>query len=145
MMHRSYKKTISGKISELEHEITELNQELIKARKKKDLVNNKEFLDKLAEQILVLDRHAKEVSELSSWKGAEFIHFFLKTPWGAPMVMNSTLLEAAIIYPDENSETSQLHEVVKQIVKYAPQCEIPFLEALDKLSSEIRRHKGSHH
>ena len=142
MMHRSYKKTISGKISELEQDISSLHHELAKVQKKKDLVHNKEFLDNLAEQILILDRHAKEVSEMSSWKGAEMIHFFLKTPWGAPMVMNSTLLEAAIIYPDENATTSQLHEVLKEILKYAPHCEIPFLEALDKLNQEIRRHKG---
>ncbi|MBS0585724.1 MAG: hypothetical protein JSR76_05430 [Verrucomicrobia bacterium] len=141
MSHRNYKKSIPAKISELAQDIISFNQELEKLRKKKELLQSKAFLDNIAEQILVLDRHAKEVSELTTWKGAEAIHFMLDTPWGAPIVMNTTLLEAATIYPDETSDKSQLHEVLKQILKYAPHCEIPFLATLQQLSEEIRRQK----
>lgn len=143
MPKRFFKKNNPHKITELENDLVRFNEEWYQIQTEKTVIDNKKFLTLLADDILKLDRHAKEVEELGEWKsGAKLIHFILHTPWGAPFVSPTTLLDAAISFPDELPLKSSLHDLLKLFTQYSTKCQIPIIENLKELREEIKKYKS---
>jgi hypothetical protein len=128
------------KINELEKDLNRFNRLINKLYKKKDIVNEKKYLDAIAKDIVVLDRHAQEVSEIHHYKEvAKLIQYILHTPCGAPIVTDATLFDAATIYPDEISKKSTLHLIFNEFSKYLKKNRLPFFDTLALLSDEIKK------
>ena len=74
------------------------------------------LLTSFAKHILQLDQNAKEAALISDLKEkAQLLHFALSTPWGAPFVGETTLLEAATAYKEENTDSSLQHLLINFI------------------------------
>ena len=62
----------------------------------KDQASDPNFLKKVATDIQNLDRDATQMGSTETFKEqADLVHFLLSTPWGAPFVDETTLIEAA--------------------------------------------------
>ena len=126
------------KIEDLKKDLTEFTTSWDRAQQNGILIDQKKFLDGLAEKILRLDRHAKEVGEIPEWKEfASQVHFILHTPWGAPIVSDRTLLQAAITYPDEVPESSSLSYLLHKVEHCGKTSEFPILKQLHSLLEEL--------
>jgi len=67
-------------------------------------------LSKVAHDILTLDKDALEALHTENLKEkGEMLHFLLTTPWGAPFIGETTLLNAAQSYSEKNSDSSLHH------------------------------------
>lgn len=138
MNEHHFKKRVEEMIHDLEEDLFRFNEEWYQIHTENQIVENQTFLLHLAHDILILNQHAKEVEKTGLWQeGAHLIHYILGTPWGAPFVTNTTLLEAAQLFPDEIPLKSTLHTFTKQYVKYGTKCKFPILDALQQLQDEI--------
>lgn len=98
------------------------------------------FLRKVADDIKKLDQEAKEAAKTPELKdSAKLVHFALSTPWGAPFVGETTLLDAATTYKDDSSNSSLQH-LLTDFSHYAHAEQSPlqkvFEEILDELEDE---------
>lgn len=133
-----FKKSSTMKAKELADDLARFNEEWYQIRTETTIIENKRFLAVLARDILKLDRHAIEVANLQKYKSsAELIHYILHTPWGAPFVTPTTLLDAAISFEDEIPLQSTLHDLLKTFTLYSAKCEFPILDNLKALKDEL--------
>ena len=103
-------------------------------------IKEKTYLQDLSTSILTLDRHAEELtSDRLLGESASLIHYLLQTPWGAPFVGESTLLEAAKIFPDEKFDESTLSHVLTQFEEYKERVQMPLMQSLHQIQQEIHK------
>ena len=99
----------------------------------KSKLENQDFLQKLSNDIKDLDEKAIKTKKLEKYREkAEFIHYLLTTPWGAPFVGNTTLLEAA-----NKNEKTKLHNLMKNFEKYSHVFKTQIFEILENISKEL--------
>lgn len=133
-----FKKSSTIKAKELADDLARFNEEWYQIRTETSIIENKRFLAILARDILKLDRHATEVACFEKYKSsAELIHYVLQTPWGAPFVTSTTLLDAATCFEDEIPLKSTLHDLLKTFTLYSGKCDIPILDNLKSLREEL--------
>jgi len=133
-----FKKKLPEKIKELEDDLTRFNEEWYQIKTEKKIIENKRFLSIFAKDILKLDQHAREIADLNTYKSsADLIHYILNTPWGAPFVASTTLLDAARSFSDEIPLKSDLYHLLKMFIQYSTKCDIPILQSLKMLKDEI--------
>lgn len=133
-----YKKDFNLILKELIEDLTRFNEEWYQIKTETKIIENQHFLAVLAKDILKLDRHATEVARMETFRSSsELIHHILHTPWGAPFVTPSTLLDAAYCFEDEIPLKSTLHDLLKTFTLYSGKCHIPILDSLQILKNEI--------
>ena len=104
---------------------------------KKDQASDPDFLKKVATDIQNLDRDAIRVESIEPFKTqAELVHFLLSTPWGAPFVDETTLLEAAQAFHDKHLQ-SELNRLLSRFAEYGHQMETPIFQVFDEIAEEI--------
>ncbi len=82
-------------------------------------ISNPAFVKKMAEDILNLYNDAKELLNDEHLKeDAELVVHLLSTPWGAPFVSDSTLIQAAKHFKTEEFKKSELLHLLKDFVNY---------------------------
>lgn len=82
-------------------------------------INNPLYLDKMSEDIINLYSDAQKLlnnPHLS--EDAELIIHLLSTPWGAPFVAKSTLIEAAKEYKSASQNESSFLYLLKDFINY---------------------------
>ena len=95
------------------------------------------LLTSFAKHILQLDQNAKEAALISDLKEkAQLLHFALSTPWGAPFVGETTLLEAATAYKEENTDSSLQHLLIN-FIQYGHEQQAPLFKVFDEISEEL--------
>lgn len=101
------------------------------------LLNDPAFLEKIAVDIQQLDIDATIAVEHDKLKEqAEVVHFALSSPWGAPFIGETTLLEAAKNYKAEKEETALKH-LLADFAKYGHKKNVPLFSVLDEIAEEI--------
>ncbi|MEM7174905.1 MAG: hypothetical protein AAF443_03110 [Chlamydiota bacterium] len=95
------------------------------------------FLKKVATDIQNLDRDATQMRSIDDLKEkAELVHFVLSTPWGAPFVDETTLIEAAQAFR-ENDPQSKLNYLLSRFADYGHQMETPIFQVFDEIADEL--------
>lgn len=105
--------------------------------KQDGMLNDSTFLKKIATDIQQLDIDATQALEVSKLKEhADIVHFALSTPWGAPFIGETTLLEAAKNYKANNPESALMH-LLSDFLKYGHNKKVPLFSVLDEISEEL--------
>ncbi|QVL57060.1 MAG: hypothetical protein KFB93_06680 [Simkaniaceae bacterium] len=105
--------------------------------KQDEMLKDSSFLEKIAADIKKLDNDATQALEVSKLKEqANVVHFALSTPWGAPFIGETTLLEAAKNYKTDHSESALMH-LLSDFLKYGHRKKVPLFDVLDEISEEL--------
>ncbi len=105
--------------------------------KQDGMVKDPKFLEKVATDIQKLDSDATQALEISKLKEqADVVHFALSTPWGAPFIGETTLLDAAKNYKSDNPESTLKH-LLTDFIKYGHQKNVPLFNVLDEISEDL--------
>lgn len=101
------------------------------------LLKDGKFLKKIATDILKLDTDATLAKKEKSLKEqAEVLHFALSTPWGAPFIGETTLLDAANTFREDHPETALMH-LLSDFLKYGHKKKVPLFDVLEEISEEL--------
>ncbi len=101
------------------------------------MIKDPKFLEKIALDIQKLDADATHALEISRLKEqADIVHFALSTPWGAPFIGETTLLDAAKNYKADNPESALKH-LLSDFLKYGHKKKVPLFKVLDEISEEL--------
>lgn len=101
------------------------------------MLNDGKFLAKVVADIQKLDSDATLAKEESSLKEqAEVLHFALSTPWGAPFIGGTTLLDAANNYREGHPEAALMH-LLSDFLKYGHKKKISLFNVLEEISEEL--------
>ena len=105
--------------------------------KQDGMIKDPKFLEKIALDIQKLDTDATHALEISRLKEqADIVHFALSTPWGAPFIGETTLLDAAKNYKADNPESALKH-LLSDFLKYGHKKKVPLFNVLDEISEEL--------
>ena len=106
-------------------------------KKQHAMLNDSKFLEKIAGHVIELDSHAVQALEVSKIKEqAEVVHYALSTPYGAPFIGETTLLDAANGYQSNSSEPA-LMDLLSDFLKYGQHKQVPLFNVLDEISEEL--------
>jgi len=101
------------------------------------IANDPKFLEKIAADIQRLDTDATIALKATKLKEqAEVVHFALSTPWGAPFIGETTLIDAARSYDSKNSD-SPLKHLLSAFIQYGHRKKVPLFHVLDEITDEL--------
>lgn len=128
---------VSELISHLRADLHALHDDWEVLLKQSSMLKDSKFLEKIASHIKKLDSNATLALEISKLKEqAEVVHYALSTPWGAPFIGETTLLDAANKYKADNPESALMH-LLSDFLKYGHHKEVPLFNVLDEISEEL--------
>ena len=95
------------------------------------------FLKKVASDIVCLDQDSIDAlkDEQLKEKG-ELVHFLLTTPWGAPFIGETTLLDAALAYKEEDQDSALMH-LLTGFVHHGSEKQTALFNFFDEISRDI--------
>jgi len=101
------------------------------------IANDPKFLEKIATDIQKLDADATIALATKKLKEqAEVVHFALSTPWGAPFIGETTLIDAARNYDPKNPD-SPLKHLLSDFIQYGHRKKVPLFHVLDEITDEL--------
>ena len=101
------------------------------------IANDPKFLEKIAADIQKLDADATLALGTTKLKEqAEVVHFALSTPWGAPFIGETTLIDAARSYDIKNPD-SPLKHLLSAFIQYGHRRKVPLFHVLDDITDEL--------
>ena len=121
-------------IINLKKDLKKIHNDWQKLKDKHSLAKDETYLKKLAQDLKKLDQDAKK-EKGSEW--AELIHHLLTTPWGAPFVSETTLLEAANSYDPHQAKKSSLHVIMKKFSQLEKKCDAQIFKIFDDISLHL--------
>ncbi|MCH9621508.1 MAG: hypothetical protein S4CHLAM20_09300 [Chlamydiia bacterium] len=95
------------------------------------LTEKAEFIEKVKEHILLLDRHSEELKEHKTLH--DLIYHILHTPAGAPMVFKESLLECA------QKESNVLHDYLIKSLNSSDQKTNFLFNSLSILNDQLQK------
>lgn len=117
--------------------LEEIHKDWIHLLDQRDDVTNPKFLRKVALDILALDHEALLSFKSDELKDkGELVHFLLSSPWGAPFIGETTLLEAALHF-DEGEADSALKHLLTDFLRYGVKQESPLFKVFDEILSQM--------
>jgi len=124
-------------IHQLKHDLSTLHDHWTKLIEQERVAHDPAFLKKVADDIRKLDQDAKKATSFEELEErAQLLHFALTTPWGAPFVGETTLLEAANTYTDDNPNSSLQH-LLADFAHYSQEEQAPLLKVFDEILEEL--------
>ncbi|NGX51110.1 MAG: hypothetical protein K1060chlam2_00967 [Chlamydiae bacterium] len=124
-------------IHDLREDLTTFHDDWEQLTKSERVAHDPAFLKKVAADIQKLDLDAKDAAQIAQLKEcAQLLHFALTTPWGAPFVGTSTLLEAANSYRDDESNSSLQH-LLTDFSHYGHEQQAPLLKVFEEILEEL--------
>lgn len=124
-------------LDNLKKDLRTFHKDYIELIEKERNAHDPVFLKRVAEHIKKLDEHAKMALGVDDLKErGELLHFALTTPWGAPFVGETTLLDAANTYKEDSSDSSLGH-LLSSFSKYGHEKQAPLLKVFDEIFDEL--------
>jgi len=124
-------------LDDLKKDLSVFHSDYMELIEKERNAHDPDFLKRVAEHIKKLDHHAKMALDVDDLKErGELLHFALTTPWGAPFVGETTLLDAANTYT-ENTSDSSLGHLLSSFSKYGHEKQAPLLKVFDEIFDEL--------
>lgn len=103
------------------------------------IANDPKFLEKIAADIQTLDADATLALKYNNLREqAEVVHFALSTPWGAPFIGETTLIDAARSFDPSNVDTP-LKYLLTDFLQYGHKKKVPLFHVLDEITEELGR------
>ncbi len=132
------KRTSKKAKSFLKKDIENLEQDLEDLLSKKKQADDLHFLGKIAQDIQNLGEDVNAFKSYEQLKPTtHLIQHMLTTPWGAPFVADSTLLEAALTFEHQDPLKSDLYHLMDEFTQYSSLSHNQFLTILSSLSDEL--------
>lgn len=124
--------------AKLKEDLDSINKQLQDLFKDHSLSKNEKFLNKFSKNITNLHEDyilVKKDPKLT--ESMDLLHYLLTTPWGAPFVADTTLLEAAITYKYQEPTKSDLYQLLKGFLKYSTYEDNEFISVFHELIKNI--------
>lgn len=122
---------------DLKQDLDEIHKDWIQLFQTEIDIKNSTFLKKIAQDIVSLDRNALDALQDEKLKEkAELIHFALTTPWGAPFIGETTLLDAALAYQKDNQNLS-LIRLLSGFIHHGKERQAALFNVFDDISRDI--------
>lgn len=104
--------------------------------KQSSLVNNDEFMLKLAKEIQEIHDDITQSHITGEFKeNAEIIDYIFQTPWGAPFVFDKPLLEAARSYLQKNP--NDLKKLIGEFLNYKEEINEQLFDCIQEIENKI--------
>lgn len=108
----------------LKKDLKEIHNDWKELYHQEDLAHDEEFLGKIAGDIISLDEDAHLLTEDEDfYETADLLTHLLETPWGAPFVSNTTLMDAALCYSHQDPKDCDLGHLMENFYRYGHQFE----------------------
>ncbi len=105
-----------------------------------ELAKDIHFLDTMAETIENLEMDTINCEKLGHLKDkAEIIHYLLSTPWGAPFVSKTTLLDAAHKFHEKKGQDPSLSEILTNFATYSHEFNMQVFNLFEDIYRQIKR------
>lgn len=132
------KKNRTSLVAKLQEDLKKLGKDWENLLSRKKSASDQKFLGEIAQDIKTLNEDAVMAETDHSLRSTvDMIHNMLTTPWGAPFVSDTTLLEAAIGFRSQRPEESDLHELMSRFTVYSSLLTNQFLTILESLSEDL--------
>ncbi|MCF7806489.1 MAG: hypothetical protein K9M13_02450 [Simkaniaceae bacterium] len=132
----------SAEIKEMKTHLESIRNALHRIHTDHVLIEDTNTLQKLASVVQDLEIESQiNVKDKKYKESCEIIHHLLFTPWGAPFVMDASLLEAAQIYKFQEHQASDLYKIVKNFVEHSEMSESQIFKALDDAIQSLSDYK----
>ena len=119
-------------IVDMKGHLISLRDALHSIHEKEELIDSPSTLKELSLIIQELENEAQFSQRSKQHKETcELVHHLLFTPWGAPFVMDSSLLEASQQYKFQEHKSSNLYHFVKDFIRHPETTETQVFKALD--------------
>ncbi len=125
---------MNPEIETLKKDLCILRDDIELVLKKKQLIEDQEFIKKFASDVRKLDQDSYY---LKAYEDASLIHYFLSTPVGAPFVSDCSLLEAAIMCKKQTPIHSSLHAYLQNLVLHTDKNDVPILLWIENLVQKL--------
>jgi hypothetical protein len=134
-MRRSRKQ--QSAIAHFKKDLIAIHKDWERVQHHSTIISNLTFLKKFAQDIQHLDRDALALEHMEEVKEkAKLVHHILTTPWGAPFVGETTLLEAATNFEQDQTNPS-LKQLMIDFIQYGPETEPLILKVFDEISEKL--------
>jgi len=125
-------------LKKLKEDLIAIHSDWQQAAHDKNIRNDPAFLQKFAEDVLILDKDALSAKKVAPCKDkASLVHHLLSTPWGAPFISDMTLLEAAQTYQSNPTIPGPFNLMVENFARYESEFKSQIFDIFDDLSEEI--------
>ena len=124
----------STNTDKLRNDLLKVRSDWTQVMKEEKTVSDQIFLKEMADDLKQLDTDAAEAKDS---KEAELIHYLLTTPWGAPFIGDTTLLEAAQKYDPNTSANTDFYKLLESFSKYAKTCDTQLFKIFDDISESL--------
>lgn len=105
---------------------------------KNSLLNNKQFLLKMAHEIELIHEDIMGNNMSSDIKeNAELVDYIIASPWGAPFVFDKPLLEAARSYTQSGSE--DLHHLIHEFLNYKEEINEQLFDCIEEIEEKLKK------
>jgi hypothetical protein len=95
------------------------------------------FLKKVAHDIVNLEKDSIEALQDEQLKEkAELVQFLLTTPWGAPFIGETTLLDAALSYQEGDQDSALMH-LLNGFIHHGSGKQTALFNFFDEISQDI--------
>jgi hypothetical protein len=122
--------------------VCNLRRDLHEAVKTKSVIETKPYLKKVAAHICDLDQAARAAETESQLKErAQIVDFVLTTPWGAPFIGHSTLLDAARGFERSGKIECELTRLVSAFRAYEGHYHTQVFTVLEDVEEELKHEK----
>ncbi|MDN3505535.1 MAG: hypothetical protein P0S95_08170 [Rhabdochlamydiaceae bacterium] len=129
-------------IGEMKNQLTSIREMFHSIKSNPTSIDSPENLSSLASTIKDLDIESQMGQKDKSFKmTCELIHHLLCTPWGAPFVMQTSLLEAAQSFKFQEHSKSELYTILRDIIKHTDASEKQIFETIDDAIEHLNNQK----
>ncbi len=105
-----------------------------------ELAKDLHFLNTMAVTIENLEDDTIDCEKLNFLKDkAEIIHYLLSTPWGAPFVSETTLLDAAHKFHEKQGKDPALSEILTNFASYSHEFNMQVFNLFEDVYRQIKR------
>ncbi len=103
------------------------------------MINDANFLKKMATDIQQLNNDAMQIEHLEGCEDlAATITYLLNTPWGAPFVGETTLAEAADHFQENEPTKTELYYLMSGFSEYSHKFENQIIRAFEDIEKKLQ-------
>ncbi|MBI5273465.1 MAG: hypothetical protein HY860_00235 [Chlamydiales bacterium] len=122
------------------HHLHDFHQSWDELSKKKSLLNNHEFMLKVAKEIQIIhDDIMKDDISCDIKDSALLLDYIMGSPWGAPFVFDKPLLEAAKSYIASNEE--DFPHLMTEFLNYKEEINKQFFDGIEEIEERLKKNE----
>ncbi|GAB4194452.1 MAG: hypothetical protein Tsb0015_17430 [Simkaniaceae bacterium] len=126
-------------LESVKNDLHTLNHDWQQLLEENTVINDANFLKKMASDIQKLNHDAVDIEDLEGCEDlAATITYLLNTPWGAPFVGETTLVEAADKFKEKESAESELYHLMSGFAQYSHKFENQIIRAFEDIEKKMK-------